>query len=143
MLAPNLLKAASINCLDDFVTTFVSVNEQYEVTLQGTVKLERRCSSFNNLEELQELLPSIVDSEGNEHCAIVPMTGGKPIARECAISIEELSYMDTLVERASNYKSSPVQNDNSLLLISDARKAALSPQSVDALSDTVIGSKPK
>lgn len=157
MLAPNLLKAASINCLDDFVTTFVSVNEQYEVTPQGTVKLERRCSSFNNLEELaalfssfsftitseelQELLPPIVDSEGNEHCAIVPMTGGKPIARECEISEEELSYMDFLVERASNYKSSPVQNDNALLLISDARKAALSPQSVNALTDTVIGSK--
>ncbi len=157
LLAPKLAKAASINCLDDFASTFVSVDQSYEIKPEGTVALTRRAKSFNNLEELAsifssfsftitseellELLPPIVDPEGNEHCAVVPMTGGRPIARESEISTEELAYMDSLVERAQSYKNSPVENDNALLLISDARKAALSPVAANAMSDTVIGSK--
>ncbi|ELA8176693.1 DEAD/DEAH box helicase family protein [Vibrio alginolyticus] len=157
LLAPNLAKAASIHCLDDFASTFVSVDESYEIKPEGGVALIRRAKSFNNLEELAsifssfsftitseellELLPPIIDPQGNEHCAVVPMTTGRPIARESDISGEEQEYMDSLVERAQSYKNSPVPNDNALLLISDARKAALSPMASNALSNTVIGSK--
>ncbi|MDA0152435.1 N-6 DNA methylase [Vibrio sp. Makdt] len=157
LLAPELAKAASIHCLDDFASYYVSVDESYEIKPEGTVALTRRCKSFNNLEELSalfssfsftitseellELLPPIVDSQGNDHCAVVPMTGGKPIACEVDISDQELEYMNTLVERAQDYKNSPVINDNALLLISDARKASLSPQAADAHSETVLGSK--
>ena len=159
MLAPNISKAAGIHTLNDFATTFVSIDSTYEVRADGSIALTRRAKTFNNLEELaaifssfsftvtseqlQGLLPAIIDPKGDKHCAIVPMSDNKPESHTSETTDETAEYMDTLVARAKCYKSSPIENDNALLLISDARKASVSPMMVDALSTEVFSNKTK
>ena len=159
MLAPKLLKNAGMNCLDDWATNFVSCDEDYEIKPDGSVQLVRRAKAFNNIselaalysafsftitsEQLQDLIPKITAKDGSQHSAIVPFTSGKPISIMSKTTDETMQYMNTLVERARDYKNSPVENDNALLLISDARKSSISPLMVDPRSDEVFSQKTK
>lgn len=146
-LAPKLLEATGHTSLDAWATTYARIETDFEVTAQGTVKQVDRVNAFSNLPELynsfsqfsitltsaelNSLLPPLVNEFGQERSAIVPMTGGKPIIEVVETSKECQDYMQSLIKRAENYEESDVHNDNALLLISDAKKAAVSPKMVD------------
>ncbi|POB47281.1 DEAD/DEAH box helicase family protein [Vibrio vulnificus] len=159
MLAPRLLEAVGITCLDDWSTSFTRITQDYEVNADGTVKLTSRVKEFNNIKELQalysvmaytisheqlkELIPKVKDGNGDLHPAIVPMNGDKPKTKISSITDETLDYMLSLAERSKDFESSPVLNDNALLIISDARKASVSPMMVNPYSDEVFSQKTK
>ncbi|KJG37658.1 hypothetical protein UA32_11875 [Photobacterium angustum] len=156
-IAPKLLESSDISCLDDFARTFVTVSSEYELKADGSVGLVNRIRAFANLEqltamfgafsitvtsdELEHLLPTIQDPEGNKYPARPPLATGGPISVVCNIDDETKIYMDFLVERAKNYKNSPIPQDNALLLIADAKKASVSSQLVNAASENPMTNK--
>lgn len=157
MLAPKLLSSAEIGCLDDFASTFISNSAEYELKADGSVGLVNRIRSFNNLEqltaifgcfsmtitsaELEHLLPTIKSPDGKEYPARPKLRTGAPISVITQIDKETLHFMESLVERTKNFKKSPIINDNALLVISDAKKASVSPQLVNVHSETTLSSK--
>lgn len=159
MLAPRLLESVGIFCLDDWSTAFTRISQDYEVMPDGTIKLSSRVKEFNNIRELQTLystiaytitheqlatlIPQISDKYGKLHPAIVPMKNGKPTQHISSITDETEQYMLTLAERSRDFQNSQVENDNPLLVISDAKKASISPMMVDALSEEVFSQKTK
>lgn len=156
-IAPKLLESSDISCLDDFARSFVELSSEYELKADGSVGLVNRVRAFSNLEqltamfgvfsitvtsdELEHLLPTIQDPDGNKYPARPPLATGAPISVVCDIDSETQEYMDFLVERAKNYKNSPISGDNSLLMISDAKKSSISPQLVNAASETPMTNK--
>ncbi|MUJ20350.1 hypothetical protein [Aliivibrio fischeri] len=157
MCAPNALKKMGIDCLDSFACTFTETSTDYEISADGVIKLVNRLKQIVNIEELQaifsmfaytvtaeelnQLIPPIVNPDGTTRSAIVPMTNNKPIVRYSEPTTEILNYMEYLTVRASNYKTSPIENDNALKLISDAKKCSISMQMVNALSNEAMSPK--
>ncbi|AZL83423.1 hypothetical protein EIJ81_00725 (plasmid) [Aliivibrio salmonicida] len=159
MCAPNVFKKMGIDCLDSFACTFTETSTDYEIGADGVIKLVNRLKQIVNIEELQaifsmfaytvtaeelnKLIPVIVNPDSTTRSAIVPMTGGKPIVKYSEPTTEILDYMESLTLRAANYKTSLVKNDNPLKLISDAKKCSVSMQMVDSTSTEVLSPKTK
>lgn len=156
-IAPKLLQAADISCLDDFARTFVEVSSDYELKADNSVGMVTRIRAFTNLEqltamfgafsititseELEHLLPTIEAPDGTKYPARPPLATGGPQSVICEIDDETKDYMDFLVQRSKSFENSPVPNDNALLIISEAKKSSVSPQLVNPASDKVLTKK--
>ncbi len=141
-LNEELLESQGINSIDDFVSSFALVSSEFEIAASGSgFKTVTRLREFRNLTVLQNLWASIADSvnekelsqflpklkgaDGKMYPAIPAMTGGKPRQIIVEATQSQLDYSKFLVARAKDFKSSPVVNDNMLLIMSQAKKASL------------------
>lgn len=137
-MAEELLEEAGIYSLDDWLSTFAVISDEQEIAPTGQgFKLVRRLRSFNNLPELSKMWCMFADSvvradlqqylpkfefEG-ELFPVIPPANIQNVYVEPTES--QVKYSDFLASRAKDFKSSPIDNDNMLLLMSDARKASI------------------
>ncbi|MEH6454718.1 MAG: DEAD/DEAH box helicase family protein [Cocleimonas sp.] len=141
-LDEDMLEAQGIGSIDDFVSSFACVSSDFEVSATGSgFKTVTRLRAFRNMsvlqslwatiadavneKELAEFLPEIQGFDGKNYPAIPPITGGK--ARQIVVeaSQTQIDFSKYLVSRAKNFKASPVENDNMLLIMSQAKKASI------------------
>ncbi|NMU82288.1 hypothetical protein HKB16_05265, partial [Vibrio parahaemolyticus] len=71
--------------------------------------------------QLNDYLPKLAGG----YNMIPPVVGGKPQTIFVDPSDQQKEFIDSLVERAKDFKSSPIDNDNMLLLMYHARCASL------------------
>ncbi|MBB1388331.1 DEAD/DEAH box helicase family protein [Shewanella sp. SG44-6] len=142
-LDEDMLMAQGIGSIDDFVSSFATVSSDFEVSAagSGSFKTVTRLRAFRNMTVLQSLWSSIADSvneqelakflpeiqgiDGKNYPAIPPIKGGK--ARQIIVDATptQIAFSKYLVSRAKNFKASPVENDNMLLVMSQAKKASI------------------
>ncbi|UMM06719.1 N-6 DNA methylase (plasmid) [Vibrio campbellii] len=138
------LKAMNLHWLDCWADLYATSTSEFEIDATGTnFKPTARLRSFNNLPELQSMYGCIAEtvtkSELNEYLPklpggynmIPPVVGGKPQTVFVDPSQPQRNFIDTLVERAKNFKESPIDNDNMLLLMYHARCASLDLRMLD------------
>ncbi|MEF1300686.1 hypothetical protein QTO17_01995, partial [Vibrio owensii] len=138
------LKAMNLHWLDCWADLYATSTSEFEIDATGTnFKPTARLRSFNNLPELQSMYGCIAEtvtkSELNEYLPklpggynmIPPVVGDKPQTVFVDPSQPQREFIDTLVERAKNFKESPIDNDNMLLLMYHARCASLDLRMLD------------
>ena len=146
-LNEGLLESQDINSIDDFVSSFALVSSDFEIQATGKgFKTVTRLREFRNLTVLQSLWGSIADSvnekelsqflpkicfNGKNYSAIPPMTGGKPRQIVVEATDAQINYTNQLVSRAKDFKASPINNDNMLLIMSEAKKASVDMRLLD------------
>ncbi|WP_179079077.1 DEAD/DEAH box helicase family protein [Shewanella sp. UCD-KL12] len=141
-----VLENSGINHIDTWVSAFADIKSDFEIsaTGSGTFKPVTRLRAFKNLSQLKSqwslftdsvtakellgYLPKLEKVDGNTtqyFDAIPRITGGK--AQQIIVEPTELQldFAKSLVERASNFKSSKVANDNMLLVMNHARKSSI------------------
>lgn len=154
-LAEEALEQAGVSDIDDWLSTFASITDDFEVSPTGQgFKMTRRLRSFVNHAELSQLWGSFTDTVlkadlkqylptfehgGKQYSTLPPC----PIHNVyCDPSELQVKYTEFLAKRARNFKDSPITNDNMLLLMSDARKASIDLRLVNPrVSPSQAGSK--
>lgn len=141
-LNEELLESQGINSIDDFVSSFALVSSEFEIAASGSgFKTVSRLREFRNLsvlqtlwgsiadsvneKELSQFLPKLIGADGKMYPAIPAVTGGKPRQIIVEATQSQLDFSKFLVARARDFKSSPIDNDNMLLIMSQAKKASL------------------
>jgi N12 class adenine-specific DNA methylase/adenine-specific DNA methylase len=134
------LAEQGIESIDDFVSIYATVSSDFEVSPCGGFKSVTRLRKFNNMPQLQALWSSIADSvnerelkmflpsvvhNGVSYSAIPPLTGGKPRQLVVDATQAQEDFSKTLIQRAKCFASSPIDNDNMLLVMSQAKKSSV------------------
>ncbi|HBC3539156.1 TPA: DEAD/DEAH box helicase family protein [Vibrio parahaemolyticus] len=143
-LAYDELKQANLHWLDSWADLYTTTSSEFEIDATGiNFKPVSRLRSFNNLPELQAIYGCIAETvtkkQLNDYLPklaggynmIPPVVGGKPQTIFVDPSDQQKEFIDSLVERAKDFKSSPIDNDNMLLLMYHARCASLDLRVLD------------
>lgn len=138
------LKAMNLHWLDCWADLYATSTSEFEIDATGAnFKPTVRLRSFNNLPELQSMYGCIAETvtkaELNEYLPkleggynmIPPVVGGKPQTVFVDPSQAQREFINSLVERAKDFKQSPIDNDNMLLLMYHARCASLDLRMLD------------
>lgn len=149
------LKAQNMHWLDTWADLFASCTTEFEIDATGAgFKPVTRLRQFINLSELQAKYACIAETvtkaqlddflpklEGGYNL-IPPLAGGKPNTIFVEPSNEQFDFIqNNLVGRAKNFKLSPIENDNMLLLMFHARCASLDLRILDPLASENPNSK--
>ena len=153
-LAYSELKKQNLHYLDVWADLYTSTTSEFEIDATGmNFKPVQRLRSFNNLPELQSMYACIAETVTREdlneylpkidgkYNLIPPVVGGKPQTIFVEPSSEQKAFIDTLVERAKNLRSSPIENDNMLLIMYHARVASLDLRILDNTASANENSK--
>lgn len=158
-LNEEVLAEQGIESIDDFVSIYATVSSDFEVSPSGDFKSVTRLRKFNNMPQLQALWSTIADSvnerelaqflpklsfKGQVYSSIPPLTGGR--ARQIIVDATQTQedFSKSLVKRAKNFASSPIDNDNMLLVMSDAKKSSIDMRLLDkSVSTSESGHKIK
>lgn len=137
-LAFDQLKANNLHWLDSWADLFTTSTSEFEIDATGSnFKPVSRLRSFENLPEIQNvygcLAETVTKSELNDYLPklaggynmIPPVVGGKPQTVFVDPSDDQKEFINSLVERAKDFKASDIDNDNMLLLMYHARCASL------------------
>lgn len=154
-LAYDKLKAMGLHWLDSWADVYTSCSTEFEVDATGTnYKPTTRLRSFINLPELQKQFGCIAETvtmselksylpklEGGFDL-IPPLATGKPQTIFVDPSDQQADYINNnLMERAKDFRKSPIDNDNMLLLMFHARCASLDMKILDPSYDDNNNSK--
>jgi hypothetical protein len=145
-LNEEVLEAQGIDHIDSWVSSYAKIANDFEINPTGQgFKTVSRLRAFNNIsllkvswstftdsilaKELINYIPKIEVTAPNGskqlYDAIPPVTGGKPRQIVVEPTDLQLDFTKLLVKRAQCFSSSPVKNDNMLLVLSDAKKASI------------------
>lgn len=143
-LAYDELKQANLHWLDSWADLYTTTSSEFEIDATGVnFKPVSRLRSFNNLPELQAIYGCIAETvtkkQLNDYLPklaggynmVPPVVGGKPQTIFVDPSDQQKEFIDSLVERAKDFKNSPIDNDNMLLLMYHARCASLDLRVLD------------
>lgn len=139
------LKNMGLHHLDSWANLYASVTSEFEISPSGTgFKPTTRLRAFNNLPELSAMYSCIAEtvtaSELEQYLPrldggysmIPPLQGGKPQTIFVDPCETQQYFIDELANRAKDFKSSPVKNDNMLLVMYHARCASLDMRILDS-----------
>lgn len=133
--------------IDSWVSAYADIRNDFEISATGSgFKSVTRLRAFNNIsqlksqwslftdsvsaKELLEYLPKIekldpITGKLHFYDAIPPITGGKPQQIVVDSTDFQLAFSKSLVQRAKCFKSSPIKNDNMLLVMNHAKKSSI------------------
>jgi len=133
-LQPDELKELNIDHFNQWINTFCSKEDTYEIDVDSNnYRRTTRFSKFHNLTELMSLFSDACDFyqiEGNE-LGLPAFNGHTDVV--VSKSIEQKRYIDQLSERTSEIRSGNIepQEDNLLKITIDGRKCAVDYRLVD------------
>jgi N12 class adenine-specific DNA methylase len=122
---------------DSWARVYAEPTLGYELTVSGNYKLKTRFASFQNVPELlreyQQIADVVLseDLEGEASWNPPAIRDGGPYEVTVERSDFQAAYMDNLIERAGDLSGKDPSEDNMLLIMNDARKAALDQRLVD------------
>ena len=148
------LRGAGLHWLDNWADLYTTVSSEFEIDATGAnFKPVSRLREFKNLPELQAIYGCVAETVTKKQLkALLPklpggfdmiphVVGGKPQTVFVDPSEEQKTFIDGLVERARDFKQSPIDNDNMLLLMFHARCASLDLRILDPEYATNSNSK--
>jgi len=146
-LAPDTLKAAGVEHFDAWAANFAEAVTTLELAPDGSgYRMHTRFAKFVNLPELLSMFRSFADVQTADmlHLPRPAIHSGKPHITAAPGSPELKAYVETLVRRAQNLRTSRIDPsvDNMLKITGDGRKAALDMRLVDPFAepgDTKVG----
>lgn len=139
-IAPKKMKEKGIECLDDFISAFGSIDCEFELK-PGKTEYEQdtRLRSFNNLKELKTMFREFTDIALTDELGLkLPTPHYEVVTADISPTQQEL--MKELSERINNLSSNHKQ-DNMLAIISDGRKIGLDPRLYDPTLPDEEGTK--
>ncbi|WP_256385069.1 DEAD/DEAH box helicase family protein [Photobacterium toruni] len=148
------LKNMGLHHLDAWANLYASVTSEFEISPSGTgFKPTTRLRAFNNLPELSAMYGCIAEtvtaSELNEYLPcldggypmIPPLKGGKAQTIFVDPCETQKYFIDKLADRAKDFRNSPINNDNMLLVMYHARCASLDMRILDSSAPVNSNSK--
>ena len=142
-LMPQQMEQLGFDSFDAWANTFASVNQVWMQNASGDgFKAQNRMSSFDNIPELLKMFDQVADTvtmddikaafreENNgKEFPLPPLATGRRIPVPLEKSDAQIEYMEEIAKRAKalEQRKGPPQkgDDNVLVLMTDARKAAM------------------
>lgn len=138
------LKSKGLHHIDSWSSLYTQISADFEVDITGRkFKNVTRLRKFINCPELQAIYGVVAHTVSpaelelylpklpSGHSIIPPIAGGRAQPVYSEPSTDQNEYFEELVKRASNFRASPIKNDNALLVLFNARAASLDMRILD------------
>ncbi|MQW24023.1 MULTISPECIES: hypothetical protein [unclassified Lactococcus] len=119
-LTPDSLEKYGVANFDSWVSAFEVIEDNFELTVSGTFKVNRRFTKFGNLQELMNMFGEVWDIQTQEMLNLpVPEHEVKIIKSH--VTPTQAKYINDLVERATQIEHGAIKpwEDNMLKIVSE------------------------
>ena len=145
-LMPDRLRERGIEHFDAWAAAFGEVINALEISPDGkNLRVNTRFARFKNIPELLSIFRLFADVQTGStlKLAIPEIKGGKAEITSAPMSMDQLDYQESLVDRYERVRSSNIdpRQDNALKIVTDGRKLALDGRLIDPLADDLPDSK--